>query len=151
VALSSNGGIAQASSYLSNGEPFKANDGVRNWASTGAWKDSTLDLFPDVLEVNFNTNRTISEIDVYAVKDDYWNAVDPTAAETFSSYGITNFEVQYWSGFIWVTVPNGSITNNNKVITKLSFTPITTNRIRVVVNNAQSNYSRIVELEAWGY
>jgi hypothetical protein len=24
------------------------------------------------------------------------------------------------------------------------------NRIRVVVNNAQSNYSRIVELEAWG-
>ncbi|HEX8266843.1 MAG TPA: hypothetical protein VF596_15685, partial [Pyrinomonadaceae bacterium] len=88
---------------------------------------------------------------VYAVKEDYWNAVDPNANEMFATYGITDFQVQYWTGSSWQTVPGGSIMNNNKVITKLTFAPVTTNRIRVLVNNAQSNYSRIVELEAWGY
>ncbi|HEX8265680.1 MAG TPA: hypothetical protein VF596_09760, partial [Pyrinomonadaceae bacterium] len=62
-----------------------------------------------------------------------------------------DFDVQYWNGSGWQTIPGGSITSNNKVITKLTFAPVTTNRIRVVVNNAQSNYSRIVELEAWDY
>jgi hypothetical protein len=69
---------------------------------------------------------------------------------TFTSYGITDFDVQYWNGSAWVTVPNGSIVNNNKVWTKLTFSPVTTSRIRVVVNNALATFSRVVELEAWG-
>ncbi|HEX8289175.1 MAG TPA: PKD domain-containing protein [Pyrinomonadaceae bacterium] len=149
VALSSNGGIATSSSYLQNGTPSTANDGVRNWAATGAWKDSTPDNYPDVLQIDFAGSKTINEIDVYAVKDDYWIAADPTADETFTTYGITNFDVQYWNGSGWATVPNGSIANNNKVLTKLTFAPVTTAKVRVVVYNAQSSYSRIVELEAW--
>jgi hypothetical protein len=150
VALSSNGSTAFASSTISGSSPLIAIDGIRNWATTGAWKDDTPGTYPDVLEVNFNASRTISEIDVFAVKDDYWNQTDPTANETFATYGITDFQVQYWKGSSWQTVPNGSITNNNKVITKLTFAAVITNRIRVVINAAQSNYSRIVELEAWG-
>jgi hypothetical protein len=34
-------------------------------------------------------------------------------------------------------------------VTKLVFAPVTTSKIRVVINNAQAGYSRIVELEAW--
>jgi pimeloyl-ACP methyl ester carboxylesterase len=149
VALAANGGVASASSELSGA--FVTIDGVRNWATTGAWKDATADVYPDWLQVDFSGSKTIGEIDVYAVKDDFGNATDPTESETFSVYGITNFDVQYWNGVDWVTVPNGNVVNNNKVITKLVFPGITTTKIRVVVNNAQSSYSRIVELQAWGY
>ena len=147
VALAANGSIASASSELSGAGV--AIDGIRNWATSGTWKDATPDSYPDVLQVDFNANRSISEIDVYAVKDDFTNAVDPTETETFSAYGVTNFEVQYWTGANWQTVPGGQVSNTNRVITKVVFSPITTTRIRVVVNNAQASYSRIVELEAW--
>jgi hypothetical protein len=99
--------------------------------------------------VIFNGSKTIDEIDVYSVKDDFNNPADPTEFETFSVYGVTNFEVQYWTGASWQTVPNGSVINNNKVWRKFSFPAVTTTKIRVTVNNAQASYSRIVELEAW--
>jgi hypothetical protein len=89
------------------------------------------------------------KIDVYTITDDFSSPAEPTENTTFSTYGITSFDVQYWNGSNWVTVQNGSITNTNKVLTKLVFPAITTTKIRVVVNNAQTNYSRIVELEAW--
>src|SRR6266566_7128624 len=45
----------------------------------------------------------------------------------------------------------GSITSNNKVWRKLSFSSITTTKIRVLTNAAVDNgYSRITEVEAWG-
>jgi hypothetical protein len=149
VALAANGGVASASSQLSGGAPSIAVDGVKNWATTGTWKDATPDTYPDWLQVDFNSSKTINEIDVYAVKDDFSNAVDPTEGETFNYYGITSFEVQYWNGSAWTTVPNGSVINNNKVVTKVVFAAVTTTKVRVVVNNAQASYSRIVELEAW--
>jgi hypothetical protein len=124
-------------------------DGSRFWASNGGWKDATADGYPDWLQVDFNTNRTINEISVMTLQDDFMDLSVPTEATTFSTYGITNFEVQYWTGSGWATVPGGLIGNNNKVITKLVFAPITTSRIRVVVNSALANYSRIAELEAW--
>ncbi|MBA3785456.1 MAG: discoidin domain-containing protein [Acidobacteria bacterium] len=149
VALATNGGVASASSQQSGGAPGIAIDGVKNWATSGAWKDATPDSYPDILQVDFSGSKIINEIDVYAVKDDYSNPADPTESSTFSFYGITNFDVQYWNNSSWVTVPNGNIVNNNKVITKLVFPAVTTTKIRVVVNNAQANYSRIVELQAW--
>jgi hypothetical protein len=82
--------------------------------------------------------------------DDFTSTAEPTTATTFSVYGITAFDVQYWSGTSWITVPGGSITGNNMVWTKLTFSPVTTSRIRVVVYGAQAGYSRIVEVEAWG-
>ncbi len=149
VALASNGGFASASSQQSNGAASIAIDGIRNWATSGAWKDATPDAFPDVLQVDFNGSKTINEIDVYAVKDDYSNPTDPTEYETFTTYGITSFNVQYWDGSNWLTVPNGNIVNTNKVVTKLVFSAVMTTKIRVVINSARANYSRIVELEAW--
>ena len=147
VALSSNGSVASSSSQLS--APGTAIDGVRNWATTGAWKDATADAFPDWLQVDFNGATTIDEINVFGVRDDYLNTADPTQTTTFTLYGLRSFDVQYWNGSAWTTVPGGTVTNNNLVWNKLTFSPITTTKIRVVVNNALANYSRIVELEAW--
>jgi RHS repeat-associated protein len=47
-------------------------------------------------------------------------------------------------------VPGGSVTGNNKVWRQFTFSPITTNKIRVVVNAGADNaFSRVVEVEAW--
>ncbi|HEX8287249.1 MAG TPA: hypothetical protein VF556_04600, partial [Pyrinomonadaceae bacterium] len=56
----------------------------------------------------------------------------------------------YWNGYGWTTVQNGNVFNNNRTVFKLTFSAVTTTAVRVVVNNAQANYSRIVELEVWG-
>jgi hypothetical protein len=148
VALTANGSIATGSTELSGANV--AIDGIRTWATSGAWKDATPDNFPDWLQVDFNTTRTINEIDVYAVKNNFSDPADPTEFETLNYYGITNFEVQYWTGANWQTVPGGNVINTNRVITKVVFAPITTSRIRVFITGAQDSYSRIVELEAWG-
>jgi RHS repeat-associated protein len=77
--------------------------------------------------------------------------VEPTEIMTFSTYGLTAYDAQYWNGSAWVTVTGGSISGNNKVWRKLTFSPVSTSKIRVLTNAAADNgYSRIVELEAWG-
>ncbi len=149
VARASNGGTATASSSLAGGAPDIAIDGSRVWAIGAAWKDATPDVYPDWLQVDFNGEKTINEIDVYFVRDDFLNTAEPTLQTTFSIYGVTAFDVQYWNGASWVTIPAGSVTANDKVWRRFTFPAITTNRVRVVVNNAQASYSRIVELEAW--
>jgi hypothetical protein len=42
------------------------------------------------------------------------------------------------------------VTGNNLVKRSVNFTPYTTDRIRITVNNALNGYSRITEVEAWG-
>jgi len=76
--------------------------------------------------------------------------VTPTLSTTFSNQGIVDFDVQYWNGASWATVPNGGVTGNNKVWRQFTFTAVTTTKIRAVVNNGLSSRSRITELEAWG-
>jgi hypothetical protein len=73
-----------------------------------------------------------------------------TDATTFSSYGITDFQVQYWNGATFVDVPGGNVTGNNLVKRKFLFPDITTNRLRLLVNNtADGTFSRVVEIEAF--
>ena len=154
-----------ASSTYSAGYPAAAViDGDRkgvNWAGGGGWNDATVNAFPDSLEIDFRqvlsdgslapVSRTIDTINVFTLQDNYGNPADPTETMTFSSYGITAFDVQYFDGFNWVTVPGGSVSGNGNVWRKFNFTPVTTTRIRVVVNNALASYSRITEVEALGF
>ena len=152
-ALNSNGSTWSASSTYNSGYPAaSAGDGDRKgtgWGRSGGWNDATPGVYPDALEVNFGTPRTVAEIDVYTVQDNYANPVEPTDAMTFSLYGITDFEVQYWDGASWVTVSGGSVTGNNRVARRFSFTPVTTSGVRVLITGALASYSRITELEAW--
>ena len=153
-ALASSGSTWSASSTHSPGyPPVAAGNGDRKgtaWGGgSGGWNDATPDAYPDALEVNFGTPRTVAEIDVYSVQDDYPNPVEPTDAMTFSLYGITNFDVQYWDGANWLTVTGGSVTGNNRVVRRFVFPPVTTSRVRVLITGSLGTWSRITELEAW--
>ncbi len=153
-ALQSGGSVWSASSTYSAGYPAaSAGDGDRKGAAwgrgSGGWNDATAGAHPDALEVNFGTPRTLAEIGVYTVQDNYANPEEPTDAMTFSLYGVTDFDVQYWDGANWVTVSGGSVTGNNRVVRRFAFTPVTTSRVRVLVTGALASYSRITELEAW--
>jgi hypothetical protein len=153
VALASNGGVATASSSYNSGYPASgANNGDRkglNWAAGGGWNDATPDAWPDWLEVDFNGSKTINEVDVFTVQDNYNSPSDPTPSMTFSLYGITDFQVQYLSGGNWLTVPGGTISGNNLVWRQVTFSPLTTTAIRVWVTGALADYSRITEVEAY--
>jgi len=160
VAAQANGAIATASTsyagtFGTTAYTFPAsgaNDGDRRglkWGFGGGWNDMTPDAFPDWLQVNFKGVQTIGEIDVFTVQDNYTEPAEPTASMTFTRYGVTDFQVQYWNGSSWVDVPAGNVTGNNLVWRRFTFAPITTDRIRVVVNGARETYSRIIELEAW--
>ncbi len=153
-ALAANGGVASASTtYNSNYPPAGAINGDRkglNWGAGGGWCDGTSNNWPDWIEVDFNGSKTIDEIDVFSMQDAYRTPVEPTATTTFTYYGLKNFEIQYWNGTAWVDVPGGAITNNNLVWRQLMFTAVTTTKIRILVSNAGSAYSRAMEIEAWG-
>jgi RHS repeat-associated protein len=69
---------------------------------------------------------------------------------TFTLYGLTAYSVQYWNSSSWVTIPNGTVTGNNKVWRKFTFSPITTSKIRVLTSSSPDAYSRLTEVEAWG-
>src|SRR5690242_19193922 len=73
----------------------------------------------------------------------------PTETQTFTLYGLIAFDVQYWNGSTWMTVPGGSVTGNNKVWRKFAFAQITTSKIRVFINQVPDSWSRVVEIQAY--
>ena len=68
---------------------------------------------------------------------------------TFTLYGLTAYEVQYWTGTTWASVPNASVVGNNKVWRKFTFPALTTTKIRVVTSAGLASYSRLTEVEAY--
>jgi len=155
-ALSLNGGSAVASTSHATGlyPAGAANNGDRignNWGTVnGGWNDGTRSVYPDVLEVNFLAPKLIDEINVVTLQNNWVNSGEPSLTTSANAEGILDFDVQYWDGLQWVTIPNGSVTGNDKAWRQFTFAAITTTKIRVFVNNARNNWSRIVELEAVG-
>jgi subtilisin family serine protease len=160
AALAANGGVATASSTTTQAElpgmdfsPSGVINGDRkglNWEHGGGWRDATNNAYPDWLQVDFAAPTAVDEVNVFSLQDNYTSPAEPTEAMTFTKYGVTVFDVQYWTGSAWATVPGGSVTNNGNVWRKLTFPSVTTTRVRVVVSNALAGRSRLVELEAWG-
>jgi hypothetical protein len=155
VALASNGSTAVASSTYGsrNYSPGGAIDGEHkglNWENGGGWNDATRDVYPDSLEVDFAATNTINQIRVYTVQNDFNNPVEPDANTPADYYGILDFDVQYWNGAGWLTIPGGSVTGNDKAMRVFSFPDLATTKIRVVINNARNHFSRITEIEAIG-
>lgn len=158
-ALATSGATTSASSVTPSTEhvggfPVSAvNNGDRkglDWDSGGWWRDATEGTYPDWVEVNLNGPRQVDEIDVFTAQDAYTDPSEPDEALTFTRYGVTAFEVLYWDGSQWLTVPGGSVTGNDRVWRKLTFPAVTTDRVRVFVTGALAGRSRLVEVEAWG-
>ncbi len=153
LALASVGGVASASSvYGVDYPPAAINDGDRtgvNAGRGGMWADATASSYPDWAQVNFNGMKTINRVVVFTLQDNYSIATEPYDTMPFSVYGVVDFTVQGWDGLSWVTL--GTVTKNNLVKRTVAFPPFTTDRIRVNITSALATFSRIVELEAWGF
>jgi PKD repeat protein len=150
VALASNGGVASASSSYPSFPVSAVIDGDRtglNWGRGGGWNSGTANSFPDWVQVNFSGQKTIDQVVVYTLQDNYTNPVDPPDNLTFARFGVTAFQVQGWSGTAWVDL--GAVSGSNLVKRPVSFPAYTTNSIRVNITAALAGFARITEIEAW--
>lgn len=153
VAAAANGASATASSTEDNYSPDAVIDGDRkglNLTAGGGWRDDTPGSFPDWIEVEFDSVAKIDEVDVFTQQDAWWNPVEPTETLLFFNNGVTQFEVQYWTGSSWVAIPGGTVSNNNHVWRTFSFSQITTDKIRIFITGSKVAYSTLVEVEAYG-
>ena len=159
-ALATNGGLAIASTtypYYNFGAS-NAIDGDRTGANWGGfpfsgWNDGTSGVFPDILEVDFNpSSKTIDEINVYTLQDNWTTAGPPTATSTANGEGILDFHLETFNGTSWVSIPGCgcSVTGNNLAWRQFTFPAIQTTKFRIVVTNARNGFSRIIELEGVG-
>jgi hypothetical protein len=153
VAAVANGGTASASSTAEGYTPNAVIDGDRkglNLTAGGGWRDNTPGVFPDVIEVDFANVTSIDEVSVFTQQDTWWAPVEPTESLSFFNNGITAFEVQFWNGATWSTIPGAIVSGNTKVWRKFVFGPISTEKVRVVITASRLSQSTVVELEAWG-
>jgi hypothetical protein len=156
VALGTNGSTAAASSSHSSGSypASAAINGDRtgnSWGTpSGGWNDGTRATYPDSLEITFAGSQVIDEINVFTLQNNWQNAGEPTLDTSASGEGILDFSVEYWDGSQWLTVTNGNVTGNDKAWRQFLFEPVTTTKIRVVITNSRNNWSRLVEVEAYG-
>ncbi|MDQ1708068.1 MAG: hypothetical protein QOJ88_1279 [Pyrinomonadaceae bacterium] len=153
VGSEAGGALATASSTFDEDYPASSIiDGFTHgqWGTgSGGWMDGTPGVFSDSIEINFGAPKAIDWINVYTLQDNFTNSTEPTLTDTFTLYGIVDFDVQYWNGSAWVNVPGGQVNGNNKVWRKFTFPTITTSKIQVVVRNAQGGQSRITEIQAF--
>lgn len=155
VASAAQGASASASSVYPNNGTYAAASAINgdrrgmNWGAGGGWNDATPDAYPDWLQVNFAGAKSIDEIDVFTCQDNYANPVEPTETQTFSVYGLTGYEVQFWTGSVWANVPGASVVGNNRVWRKFTFPAITTTKIRVLTSAGLASHSRLTEVEAY--
>lgn len=152
VALASRGASAFASSTNSAGfsEGYVI-DGRRSgsqWGVNGGWNDGTPGSWPDWVEVRFGGTKLIDQVNVFSAQDNVWSPGEPFEGQTFTLYGLVDFEVQYWTGSSWTNVPNGGVSANNLVWRTIEFGPVETDRIRVYVTAALDTWTRITEVEA---
>jgi len=159
VASQARGATASSSSETNSlYYAYNANNGVRhtnnNWGGTpaadgGGWNSAANPSVaaPEWLQVEFSTSKTIVEIDVITIADAINYNTNPTLTDTFASYGIVDFKVQYWNGTAWVD--QTTVAANNKVWRQFTFAAVTTTKIRVLITAALGGYARLVELEAW--
>jgi microcystin-dependent protein len=153
VALAANGATAVASSTYTTGfEASGAINGDRKgqpWGNGGGWADATPGAWPDWLEVDFAGAKTIDELDVFSVQDNYTAPVEPTSGMTFTRYGLTAFSAEYWNGTQWLAVPGGIVSGNTLVWRQVTFAPLTTTKIRVLITGTGDSWSRVTEVEAY--
>ncbi len=164
VALQANGGVATTSNTASASYPASSiNNGDRKglvWGAGGGWYNGKKGTFPEWVQVQFNGQKTIDEIDVFSIQDAFTSPIIPTSTTLFTKYGVTAFNVQYCTdptaaacgpkGTGWATITNGSVTGNNLVWRTFTFPAVTTDRIRVQVMATVDGYSRLAEVEAYG-
>jgi len=151
VALAANGSSVTVSSRYNstNYVVENINNGDRTGANYGYWNDATTTVTDDWVQIDFAGVKTINRIDVFSVQDAYTTPVEPTTTMTFTKYGLSAYNLQYWDGSAWVAIPGASISGNTLIWNEFTFPEVSTSKIRVKINATLGSYSRLVELEVW--
>jgi hypothetical protein len=90
-------------------------------------------------------------IAVVTLQNGWQNATTAPDENTLANAeGVLDFTVEYWDGDSWVMIPNGSVAGNDRALRRFTFAAVITTKIRVVITNSRNNWSRLVEVEAWG-
>ncbi|MEH2331568.1 discoidin domain-containing protein [Nostoc sp.] len=146
--LFSNGATAIASSSFDGYPVSSIINGNRKgiWGNGDGWNSSG-GGFPQWVVINFDASYSISKINIFTLQDAYNSPSEPTPDMTFSNYGVTAFDVQYWNGTTWATIQ--SFIGNNKIWTQAIFSPVTTNKIRIYITAATDANARLIEVEAY--
>lgn len=140
LALNSAGTRATASSEIRSMEASRVNDGDRFGAK---WNDSTIYEYPDWVELEFPKPSKLNKILVFTEGGKLFG-------KNFSGFGIRDFDVQVNEGGAWKTVKTFKAFDETVAVANVS--PLVTSKIRVLVHstNGNSDYTRIVEVEAYG-
>lgn len=136
VASSTLGATASASSTGPSQSAAKAINGLR-FPST------------ELLQVVFSGTKNINEIDVFTQRAGAYSSSIPTPYTIATQNYLTSYDVEYWTGTKWQLIPGGQVTNNTLVRRQFVFSPIATDRIRVLTHTGHSRIHVISELEAW--
>ena len=125
-------------------------DGRRSGAirgQLGTWEDSG-GAVPDWFQVSFAAPSTINRVNVFSMQEAWSAPIEPTPTLT-SGLAAEDFQVQYWNGAAWVVVPGSQVVGNRLVWRQVSFAPVTTSAIRIVVTKVAGGITRLTEVEAW--
>jgi hypothetical protein len=126
--------------------PVQAIDGDRvvyHWVGQQPFQ------FPGWFRVDLNVPKTIEEVDLY-FHQDYSHGPMTDPSETLTSvYAMTDFDVEYWDGSAWVTLPGGQVRGNTLVWRRFRFAPVTTTALRVWLIGSASGGAAIQEVEAY--
>jgi hypothetical protein len=98
--------------------------------------------------VDLKQLRLLQRIVLYCFQDGSGTA-EPTNTMTFSQYGITAFQVQISADGAtnWTSV--ATVTGNNLVKRTVTFSPVSTRYVRILVDATSDIFARIVELQAF--
>ena len=120
----------------------KVNDG-QYWyysSTTNRWSNLYSPNKKDWIGIDFGAERPINIVKVYFLED---SAIKAPIA----------YELEYWNGKIWASIPSQkrifNIPEANKANT-ISFSEINTSKLRIVVTPQKGGSVGVSELEAWG-
>ncbi|MBX9766521.1 MAG: hypothetical protein K2X47_04540 [Bdellovibrionales bacterium] len=120
----------------------------RNWERGGGWNDGTPNAFVDGIEILFARPKSINEINIYTLQDNYLFPVEPTPSLQFSLYGLTDGIVYGVSNGRLIEL--GRFSKNRNVQIRIQFAYVELSSIRVVITGALNAFSRVTEIEALG-
>lgn len=160
-AASANGGIASASSVTGGGGGAatfgaeRANNGYRhtnnNWNSIGAgsgWNGSSSSS--DWWQVVLVAPKVITEVNIFTLHDNinYDSSLTIDLTTTFTSYGVTGYDIKYWDGAAWQTFV--SVTGNDKVWRQWMPSIPSADIFRVYCTSVLASEPRLIEVELIG-
>ncbi len=132
--------VASAESTFSGYSPGNVNDGDRNTAQsssaswTNGWAPESGLTLPQWFELTYASPTLIGRLELYSS----------------TGYAVQDYDITYWTGSDWALIE--AVTGNTSVHRTHLFTPVTTDRIRIIGHNGpatQAIYVRLNEIETY--